>query len=78
MQEPDMFRIVICCDVEAKTAVSAYRKLFAAMRDVEDQTEASIQWESTEEWYTPDGDTIPEETILGARLIVIGEDLGNF
>ena len=47
------FRIVVAFDITADSAKEAYSKLWDELAKVAD--DKTFGWESTDEWYTPDG-----------------------
>lgn len=59
------YRIVVCIDVAAHSAAEAYgivtKKLVEACR------EGAMDWESSDEWYGPDGGQLSEEAVSAAR-----------
>jgi hypothetical protein len=61
------YRIVILVDVDADSAQGAYEKLFDAMGEVE-ASHDDMEWESSDEWYSPDGDAIRQNDITAARM----------
>ena len=65
-----VYRIVICCDVDADTATEAYEKLYRALLPL-DGFDTGIQWESTDEWFDADGEPMTEDEISAIRLEVI-------
>lgn len=58
-----MYRIIVAIDVEAPTVDEAYRSVHALLTE--------CAWESTDEWYAPDGEAIPESDISACRLRVL-------
>lgn len=61
------YRIVLFVDVDADNAQSAYEKLFDEMGEIEASRDDMV-WESSDEWYAPDGDEIPQDEITKARM----------
>jgi hypothetical protein len=57
-----MIRFVICVDVDKEDVTEAYKELHHGM------TMSDLEWESTDEWYTPDGGQGLEEAIEAARM----------
>ncbi len=60
-----MIRFVICVDVEAEDVDEAYAMLYDAMKAVDRK---GVEWESTDEVYGSNGEAIPEERIVEARM----------
>lgn len=56
-------RIVVCVDIDATTAPEAYAKLYDAMRLLPE----GMDWESSDEWYGPDGEALSQDAIDDAR-----------
>lgn len=69
-----MYRFVICVDLEASSLEDAYSRLCAAMGKVEVSTQGSIQWESTDEAYDPDGFEVDADKLSDARMAVLGRN----
>lgn len=65
-----MYRFVICVDVAAENLEAAYRELLARMGEVERITEGKVQWESSDEAYTPDGDEVDANELNETRMRV--------
>jgi len=65
------YRIIIALDIDAQTSMDAYRQVTKAMGEVEARTEGNIQWESTDEWYSEDGEAIHPDTIQMVRTTVL-------
>lgn len=55
------YRIVVCVDVPAENAQTAYEKIHASMMAT------GLPWESTDEWFDTDGNTIPLVDVEHAR-----------
>lgn len=49
-----MYRFVVCIDVPAKDLPEAYRKMRRFLTD--GNPENALGWETTDEWYKPDGE----------------------
>jgi hypothetical protein len=64
------YRFVVCVDVEAETLDEAYRRLIKAMGYAE-EGHAYMQWESSDEAFTPDGCEIHENDLSEARMRVL-------
>lgn len=69
-----MYRFVVCIDIEAGNLEGAYSRLCAAMGKVEVSTQGSIQWESTDEAYDPDGFEVDADKLSDARMAVLGRN----
>jgi hypothetical protein len=63
------YRIVVCLDVDASNADSAYRAVREAMTKAT-ASKAIAGWESTEEWFDDEGRLIPEDEIARVRAEV--------
>lgn len=64
-------RIVICLDIEAPSTKEAYRTVYRAMKKVGYET---FQWESSDEWYDPDGEALDADTVQKIRMEVFAEE----
>lgn len=69
-----MYRFVICVDIEAGSLEAAYRELLARMGEVERISEGNVQWESSDEVYTPDGDAVDIDELSEMRMLVLMRD----
>lgn len=58
-------RICICIDLDTANIEVAYRQVYEAMG------KTGLDWESSDEWFYGDGDTIPEFIISEARMRVL-------
>lgn len=65
----EMHRIVICVDIKASSIEEAYRNLYLKMGHLDDK---DFQWESTDEWFDPEGNIIDPEEISKIRMKIIG------
>lgn len=68
-----MYRIIIALDVEAPSAKEAYRRVFLEMKKLDRD---DFQWESTDEWYDPEGEQLDEDEVSAARMTVFAEETG--
>ena len=66
-----MHRIVVCLDVEAESMKEAYGKVYQTLKAVDCE---DFQWESSDEWYDPDGGQLPAETVQKIRMEVFAEE----
>lgn len=57
-----MFRLIIAVDIEAKTLPEAYEILFNKMN------ETKLGWESTDEAYDENGDSVDPDDIQEAHM----------
>lgn len=57
------YRIIVCIDVDANSAAEAYGKITAVLCAIEPE----LVWESSDEWYGPDGGQLSEEAVSAAR-----------
>lgn len=60
-------RIVICVDLESADPVEAYRELFNLM------AKSGLDWESSDEWYADDGESIHQDDQQEVRMKVFAE-----
>lgn len=60
----DTYRFVICVDVEAMSLDNAYSYLYDAMAKISNST---LEWESTDEAYFPDGEEIDPKILQKSR-----------
>lgn len=72
--EPEMYRIVICLDVEARSMTEAYRRVYRKMKKVDCD---NFQWESSDEWYMPDGTALEPGNAQDIRMKVFAEESGK-
>lgn len=59
-------RIVACIDLDTDDPQEAYAMLDAAMMQAEGS--GALEWESSDEWYGPDGEPMDEEEISRVRM----------
>ena len=71
MCKTETYRIVVALDVEASSIAEAYRKVYQTMRTVDCD---SFQWESTDEWFTPDGEALEPDDVQSIRMAVFAEE----
>ncbi len=64
--ESGTFRIIVCIDVDAADLATAY----AAVRRGMDAS--GLEYESSDEWYRPDGEQGDADELSAARLSVLG------
>lgn len=69
-----MHRIVVCLDVEARSMAEAYRRVYRRMKKVDCR---NFQWESTDEWYTPDAEALEPGDVQDIRMRVFREENPN-
>lgn len=65
------YRIVVCLDVEARSMADAYRRVYRRMKKVDCE---HFQWESTDEWYTPDAEALEPGDVQEIRMKVFAEE----
>lgn len=61
------FRLVVCIDVDAESLLEAYGKVYEAMGKITGPT-SGMDWESSDEAYTPDAEPISEEELSKTRM----------
>ena len=61
-------RIVVCIDAPGD-ALEAYEQVYKAMGALETLT--GLEWESSDEWFAPDGQQIEQDAIDQIRLTVL-------
>ena len=66
-----MTRFIIAVDIEGEDVIKDYQVLHDKM------TNSGLEWESTDEAYTDDGDQIVEEAIEEARMARITAESGG-
>jgi len=71
---PGTYRIVVCIDIDADSTEDAYGKVYTAMGLLERENE-DIEWESSDEWYGPEGNPIPEEDVQAACMAFLGSEI---
>ena len=64
------YRICVAVDIDAGSAEEAYKKLYEGLYEVDRE---DFSWESTDEWYDPDGGMVDDETVQNIRMKVINE-----
>lgn len=62
-----MIRIVICLDVETDSPSEAYEHVYKHMQRIKVE-HPEIDWESTDDWFGPDGAQLSKEDIAKIRL----------
>lgn len=60
--EKGLYRIVVCIDVEAEAPADAYGKVYQQMNA------SASDWESSDEWFFPDGREVPIDEVNTARM----------
>ena len=58
-------RLVVCIDVPVDNVYDAYAKLYEGLERL-DTTD--LEWESSDEWYLPDGELGDPDVLQDARL----------
>ena len=66
-----MHRIIIALDVAAESSKEAYRQVYRQMKKVDCE---EFQWESTDEWYRPDGAELSGTEVQDLRMAVFAEE----
>lgn len=66
------YRIVICVDVEAASLKDAYGRVYNAMGKITGP-DSNMDWESTDEWFDPDGEEVLGTEIEAARKAFLDE-----
>ena len=69
-----MYRIVICLDVAATSMKEAYHRVYKKMKKVDCD---DFQWESTDEWYTPEAEALEPGACQEIRMVVFAEENPN-
>ena len=62
-----VWRWVVCLDIQADSLVDAYGRLWKELGDLDERTQGSIQWESTDEAFNPDGDQLLVKELEACR-----------
>jgi hypothetical protein len=68
---PLTYRFVICVDVDATSLENAYNDLYDSMKEISSQ---SLEWESTDEAYFPDGEEVDPIILQKARLSKLSQN----
>ncbi len=66
---PQPIRIVVCLDVDAATPAEAYKTITTMLSKLCAEN-PGFDWESSDEWYGPDGELLSDEEVTEAREIV--------
>lgn len=69
---PHSYRLVVCIDVDAQSTLEAYGKVYEAMGKITGPG-TGLDWESSDEAYTPDAEPISEEELSKVRMAYLAE-----
>lgn len=71
------YRLVVCIDVDATSLLEAYGKVYEAMGRITGPM-SGMDWESSDEAYTPNAELIPEEELSKTRMAYLDKRSQGF